>query len=879
MLLVWVLLASAGSIAAQTPQGATSACPGDVTLDGGRSSGDLSLLSAHLSGSRVLQGQALTNADVNLDLFVDVSDLARLVQHTSGDWPLLPCGEFQPEPVDCPLLEFESDSAAPLESVGMGTLPEEFGPEAAAMVETEDGEFSVFTGVEQTEEGTAELFVPFYPGESLQGGAVTVQVTDGFVACAPLDLSIQAVPAAPGELGRVLDTLQDLIDSTAESVNLTRQDLLDDRLDLPPVGVPLVLAQKVLDNPDDPENSLRAMTSGSYLGVDVDTELLDATAAHLGLQELVGGGLSLSSGRSAAGGGHPDQAIRGRAPAQFDTASCVASAAGLSSCMEAQRAGRQEVNRLVGEGLKLASMASAGLTQAGADSSTQEKVSGAIAGVLGLVASQQVSVWSAQALAGLLPSTLLSPMTLNVTPARFEEDRVRGTFNSAVTAKSDGWAVDPKELESFADSRPAALIQALGGRDNASEELRQKIVEVIRELGEPRAGDSFLEINPMTFGPVDLPAGEEWKTSKVVSGKSIDLNKEDDSFEAKDLGASQIRVEVRAEKFAGEGASEQAQVKIVPIEMIISPRKATVLPGKMETFTLTVKDSAFPEMIEADADKGEANGASLGGGQHTITYTAPETPGVTDTLTVEHTARTGIRKNSTEMRTAEADITVAALVVTPRGACVERGATEQFSAQVIGFEDQTVTWSATGGDISESGLFKAPQSLGNVVVKATSVAESELEDEVTVRIGRCDCWWTLELGPLSGDNKIESESGDENSFFDTGNEILIRFDTGTRGGLDVSHVPAEQFWGVGGSLGLNELLGSLVGGYSGNSEDTGVTGVLSKNTDTMLEGSVSGQVEVLADADAEPVMQPFFLRFGVTAKPDFSGLFPGCKVE
>ncbi len=49
-------------------------CLGDADLDGQRDVRDLVLIQAHILGSRGLTGEALSNADLNQDNFVDVQD-------------------------------------------------------------------------------------------------------------------------------------------------------------------------------------------------------------------------------------------------------------------------------------------------------------------------------------------------------------------------------------------------------------------------------------------------------------------------------------------------------------------------------------------------------------------------------------------------------------------------------------------------------------------------------------------------------------------------------------------------------------------------------------------------------------------------------------
>ncbi len=78
-------------------------------------------------------------------------------------------------------------------------------------------------------------------------------------------------------------------------------------------------------------------------------------------------------------------------------------------------------------------------------------------------------------------------------------------------------------------------------------------------------------------------------------------------------------------------------------------------------------------------------------------------------------------------QSASATVTVSAPVsvsISPAVLTISLGGTQQFTATVTGASDTSVTWSASGGAITTSGLFTAPPSLiGVYTVTATSVAD------------------------------------------------------------------------------------------------------------------------------------------------------------
>jgi len=77
------------------------------------------------------------------------------------------------------------------------------------------------------------------------------------------------------------------------------------------------------------------------------------------------------------------------------------------------------------------------------------------------------------------------------------------------------------------------------------------------------------------------------------------------------------------------------------------------------------------------------------------------------------------------------------VIVTPATPSIGVGKTIQFSAAVVGTTNQNVTWQASAGSISTSGLFTAPTTAGTVTITATSVASpsASATSQVTVTKG------------------------------------------------------------------------------------------------------------------------------------------------
>jgi hypothetical protein len=74
------------------------------------------------------------------------------------------------------------------------------------------------------------------------------------------------------------------------------------------------------------------------------------------------------------------------------------------------------------------------------------------------------------------------------------------------------------------------------------------------------------------------------------------------------------------------------------------------------------------------------------------------------------------------------------VAINPKSAPLVEGASQQFSATVTGSSNTAVTWSATGGTISLTGLYVAGSTAGNYTVTATSVADANKFAQASVAV-------------------------------------------------------------------------------------------------------------------------------------------------
>jgi hypothetical protein len=118
-------------------------------------------------------------------------------------------------------------------------------------------------------------------------------------------------------------------------------------------------------------------------------------------------------------------------------------------------------------------------------------------------------------------------------------------------------------------------------------------------------------------------------------------------------------------------------------------------------------------------------------GQAEVNFTAPHDGTGVSTVTATLGTGAGAPSNSVDIHYGPA------VTVTPVLAALNPGGTAQFSADVCGSADKTVTWTATGGTIDNTGLFTAGSTAGNnFAVTATSVADTSKRAQANVQVAR-----------------------------------------------------------------------------------------------------------------------------------------------
>ena len=170
-----------------------------------------------------------------------------------------------------------------------------------------------------------------------------------------------------------------------------------------------------------------------------------------------------------------------------------------------------------------------------------------------------------------------------------------------------------------------------------------------------------------------------------------------------------------------KSASATVSVAAAPVVAItVSPTSASLLTGGTQQFTATVTGSSNTTVTWS------ATGGSLSSGG---LYTAPSSAG---TFTVTATSMADSTKSASA--TVTVSVPVITITVAPTSVSLLTNATQQFTATITGSSNTGVAWSATGGSVSASGLYTAPNTAGTYTVKASSVADSTKSASASVTV-------------------------------------------------------------------------------------------------------------------------------------------------
>ena len=157
------------------------------------------------------------------------------------------------------------------------------------------------------------------------------------------------------------------------------------------------------------------------------------------------------------------------------------------------------------------------------------------------------------------------------------------------------------------------------------------------------------------------------------------------------------------------------------VAVAISPTSASLVTGATRQFTATVTGTSNTA-VTWTATGGTVSTTGL--------YTAGTTAGT-------FTVKAASAQDSTKSASATITITIPQPVgvgISPANATLFPSGTQQFTATVTNASNTAVTWAATGGAVSLTGLYTAGTATGSFMVTATSVQDSTKSASATITI-------------------------------------------------------------------------------------------------------------------------------------------------
>jgi len=193
-------------------------------------------------------------------------------------------------------------------------------------------------------------------------------------------------------------------------------------------------------------------------------------------------------------------------------------------------------------------------------------------------------------------------------------------------------------------------------------------------------------------------------------------------------------VTVTATLIADNTKSDFATVTVTPPKPTITGvttacNPTSVQSGQTSQCVATVSGTGnYSSAVTWIATPGTMNTAGL--------YTAPTVTAIMHATITATSVQDASKSNSVAVTVTPPPPTITTVTVVPDPASVQVNQTMQFRATVTGTGsfNPSVTWSASAGTISPSGLFTAPATAGNTVVTATSVQDTTKSGSASVAV-------------------------------------------------------------------------------------------------------------------------------------------------
>ncbi|KAA3632833.1 MAG: hypothetical protein DWP97_10310 [Calditrichaeota bacterium] len=650
---------------------------------------------------------------------------------------------------------------AAMQLIELNGLPAHNDAMYAMVLPTTKANDTGYTYVIETDSGIY-LITPLNPSDPIHGGTVQILITDdsSFVS-EPLLLTLDSLPAAPGEFAQVVSLLQQVLTNQLRINGYTRDSLdYSNSANIPVRQLPYIFAYDALDSPDNP-NSLAAILDGTaplLVGESTDFELVDRLLALSDfrdyLEDFVAG---LDTIETAPPFILSDQQTVSKIRAtDKSTLACIpAPDLGITTC------GNLAVAMQKHSELTVAARSAANKVKADVASATLALVGlipGAKVATTAIGAAMFIDAKTSEGQLNLYPGEFIDEATnFNVSTTEFNEDFTENgnwtEFN--VSAKSTGWKLDKLIFETVlqALSAKGASDEMAGLSDDAlaaANEFNQTVGDAVKSaqaantFNDLAGGAEFIEICANTWSNINC-ADQAYSDVSAITGQ-LDIDESAKTYEPVEIGTATMRIQTN-DSFGADETRADAIIETKGIEVYIDPFQAEADTNETLNFTVRVENAE-----NSDVEFTLENGGSLSSTTSTAVVTTPGSAWNPPLLLkAKSLATTGLRANDPNPIEDEAEIRFQEgfVSITPSGVCVKPDSSKTFEATFEGGTVDSIRWETIPeniGSFSGSGTtitYTAPSTQeGQITIKATingtKVGYAEID------ISDCRCYWTFE---------------------------------------------------------------------------------------------------------------------------------------
>jgi hypothetical protein len=189
-------------------------------------------------------------------------------------------------------------------------------------------------------------------------------------------------------------------------------------------------------------------------------------------------------------------------------------------------------------------------------------------------------------------------------------------------------------------------------------------------------------------------------------------------------------ITITATNTANSAETVSGTLALIPVGVsALSPATVSLQINQTQTFTTTVTGTSNQTLNWTLSPSGATSGSVSSAG----VYTAPSTIPTSQTVTITATSAADSTKSSSAQITLIPDT----LTISPTGATLTAGQSQQFTATVTGTSNAFVNWTMNPsvGTLSSGGYYTAPGTITSsqtVVITATSQADPALTKSVNV---------------------------------------------------------------------------------------------------------------------------------------------------